>query len=467
MVRLLGGRDVLQDGSIADADNDTRWVEQANVTPPLQAGDLVFREILAPKHRRFVFARYTPLDDPATPGSSVVVLRPHDGVSAETITISLAYLGSEHCKTLHDMTASTMAGHIRLGLRSLRLPQPDAALAAAVREIDDAKEQFESWSLLARDVVSSAFGEGAPTEAHAHIVATGRKLRLRAEAASSIDDFSTVIRTRFPHPLSYRWRTVEANLSAGTVHQAYSEILEAAEVLLCFLANLALAAARDIGRSIGAMTSLTDKLSSRRSGPSFGDWLTILSEVRTSRTLRSGTSERHVLQELGGLLADGPIDQAVRSMKSRRDDYAHLRRPTALEQVTGDAFDDLRTMYGAALFLAETPLHAVDSTTWDSVVGEGTARTRDLVGDHSVVATRELITESQLDSGSLYLGTQTGLILLRPYLIGRACPDCGHWSTFHADRFDGNEMALKSLERGHIMPDADQVRAFRAAGLIL
>ncbi len=467
MVRLLGGRDVLQDGSIADADDHTRWVEQTDLAPPLVSGDLVFREILAPKHQRFIFARYTHLDDPATPASGVVVLRPHGDVSTEAVRVSLAYLGSKHCKTLHDMAASTLGGHIRLGLQSMRLPQPDSALAAAVREIEDAKEKFEAWSFTAREVISSAFEEGTPTEAHAHIVATGRNLRLRAEAASSIDDFSTGIRTRFPHPLSYRWRTVEANLSAGTVHQAFSEILEAAEVVLCLLANLALAAARDVGRSIGAMTSVTDKLSSRRSGPSFGDWLTILSEVHTSRTLRSAAPERHVLHDLGDLLADGPAEQAIRSMKSRRDDYAHLRRPTALEQETQEALGDLRTMYSAAFFMAETPLHAVDSTTWDSIEGVGTAQTRDLVGDHSVVATRELKTEFQLDSGSLYLGTQTGLLLLRPYLIGRACRDCGHWSTFHADRFDGAEMTLKSLERGHTMSDANQVRAFRAAGLIV
>lgn len=43
-----------------------------------------------------------------------------------------------------------------------------------------------------------------------------------------------------------------------------------------------------------------------------------------------------------------------------------------------------------------------------------------------------MTTEIQL--GSLHLGTKTGLMLLRPLLTGRACPDCGHWSTFHDQR---------------------------------
>ncbi|MEU8387928.1 hypothetical protein [Micromonospora sp. NPDC048843] len=62
---------------------------------------------------------------------------------------------------------------------------------------------------------------------------SGRLLRMRADAAGLLDDFSHQVRTRYPHPVAYRWSRAQVLLSNGADGSAYYAILETAEVLLC------------------------------------------------------------------------------------------------------------------------------------------------------------------------------------------------------------------------------------------
>ena len=89
------------------------------------------------------------------------------------------------------------------------------------------------------------------------------------------------------------------------------------------------------------------------------------------------------------------------------------------------------------------------------------------MGDHSVVPLRSRTFDvAGLEQGSLYLLDPDGdLRLARPFLIGRNCPTCGNWSTFHIDTAPKGRVELKSLERGHVLPDEDRSSA-EAVGLL-
>lgn len=58
--------------------------------------------------------------------------------------------------------------------------------------------------------------------------------------------------------------------------------------------------------------------------------------------------------------------------------------------------------------------------------------------------------------------------LLRPFLIGRDCPTCRTWSTFHADRVPRTAVFFKSLGHGHTLEDAsaDTPRLLKQIGLV-
>ncbi len=103
-----------------------------------------------------------------------------------------------------------------------------------------------------------------------------------------------------------------------------------------------------------------------------------------------------------------------------------------------EAAADLATLVEQAQFLADWPLTYVDSTRWDTFRGVAAISYRELMGDHAIVSIQ--ITERQnndLERGSLYvIDSEDRWHLLRPFLVGRDCPVCKSWSTFHADRGD-------------------------------
>jgi hypothetical protein len=74
--------------------------------------------------------------------------------------------------------------------------------------------------------------------------------------------------------------------------------------------------------------------------------------------------------------------------------------------------------------------------------------------------------DSNLEKASLYLiDSDERWHLLRPFLIGRDCPRCKNWSTFHVDWVD-DKLVLKSLEHGHIVDGEDQAEDLRQVGVL-
>ena len=94
---------------------------------------------------------------------------------------------------------------------------------------------------------------------------------------------------------------------------------------------------------------------------------------------------------------------------------------------------------------------------------------RELIGDHPVVPTRTITYDQPgIEVESLYIiDGQRMLYLLRPFVIGTACPKCRNWSTFHIDGIANRKVSFKSLEHGHPMEDPTLDYALKHVGLLL
>lgn len=462
-VRVLAGRDVRRDGTIAAPDEQTKWAE----LPPercLRSGDLLVRSIQAATDAGgLVVAEVTPEELPAAAAHTAIVLRPDPSLTRYQRMFVKQFLRSPLAYTL---ATDGVGYHVRARpLLELPVPQPDEALTTALVDLTSAAERLDKWRSDAVAVVESAVLD-EPKEARARLLDSGRLLRMRADAAGLLDDFGHTIRTRFPHPIAYRWRRVEAEMSGEATSQAYEAVLEAAEVLLSYAANLALVMARHAGLEIAAVRAIREKLASGRSGPSLGDWVAVLTELNAKKFQQLPSHQP--LGELRRTLPAGQVDDARIRLSRRRNDLAHLRRGDVAQALV-EAHADLTTLMANAEFLCDLRLVHLSSVRWDVLRTTATVRMRELMGDHSIVPARVLeYPSNELEEGSLYVADTTGqLHLLRPFLIGRACPTCTHWSTFHVDLAPRNTpVILKSLEHGHTLAD-DAVRdPLRQVGLL-
>jgi hypothetical protein len=74
---------------------------------------------------------------------------------------------------------------------------------------------------------------------------------------------------------------------------------------------------------------------------------------------------------------------------------------------------------------------------------------------------------NDLEQGSLHIiDSEYRWHLLRPFLIGRNCPVCKNWSTFHVDRDGQGPPVIKSLEHGHVQKDDSITEPLRHVGLL-
>ena len=453
--------------TIAPPDDRSQW---AQVTPDrqLRAGDLIVREIYHPTDRGgLIVADVTADDLPAAADQHVVVLRPREAAGPQHRLFATLFLRSPLARIL---TLGVGGGvHLsRTDLRELDLPLPDEALAAALDHVVKAGERLEAWRREADGLLQSAFLDDSAAAARRRIVTAGRKLRLRVEEASLVDDFGHFVRTRFPYPVALRWRRVQASTGDDEPGHAYREILDATEILLCYAAQLGLAISREEGITLGATAGLRNRLAAGR-GPGLGDWTAILHEIGQSRAIQR-LPGNHPLRDLGALVTNPDADAARRRLNNRRNDEAHQRHvdPVDMPHAIAEATADLTTLVEQAQFLADWPLVYVDSTRWDTFRGAAAISYRQLMGDHAIVPLQ--ITERQsndLEQGSLYIiDSEYQWHLLRPFLVGRDCPVCKNWSTFHVDRDDQGALVIKSLEHGHIDEGDSLAEPLRHVGLL-
>lgn len=467
-VRVVSGRDLKRDGTIGPPDEWTKWADVPTVRH-LRVGDVLLQGIAGPSDRRGLAAVHiADADLPLIANQTVVVLRFKPTVRSAQRSLILQYLRSPLAREVLGSLAPGV--HVTVSaLRELPMPQPDEALSAALDDLTNAVRNFEVWRLEAEDVLRSAFPRDEDFKAgRVRLVNHGRTSRLRVEAAANLDDYGYIVRTRFPYPVAYRWRIVEAEKSAGLSRDAYDSVLHAAEVLLCYAAHLALSLARSLDAELGYSASIRTTLG-RGQGLGFGDWASIIEEVRDGRAFRA-LPDAHPLRDLQSLLASPAARDARRRLNDRRNDEAHLRDVDAIDLPGAfeSALADLVVLLRTADFLSDLTLIHVTGVHRDSIHRRTEIAYRELMGDHPVAPTRVLTHDDpDIEIDSLYI-VDGGhrLHLLRPFLIGRVCPTCRNWSTFHVDGVKQETVSLKSLEHGHVTTDDTLAETLRLVGLI-
>ena len=365
--RVVRGRDLRRDGTLAPADESVGWA----LVPPerqLKAGDILLRRIFAASDLGGLNAvEMADSDLPAAASDMVITLRPKKPLTNPERVLILGFLRS---RLASDLTEAAVDGGIHLtwtGLRELHIPQPDEAVITALDDLARAASLFEKWRSEAQTLLDSAFTDESAAGTRARIVGDGRNIRLRSDAAALLDDAGYTFRTRLPYPLAYRWREVEAAVSARSFKAAYEAILAAAEVLLCYAATVGLAVAFETEVRLGAVKMIHDKLQEAASGLGIGDWTTVLTQIRDGKAARRAP-DGNPITELRALLADSGTVDAVRRLTERRNDESHLRRADLLDlpAAVDISLADLTTLYQAASFLSDLPLIHVTAVHWDS-----------------------------------------------------------------------------------------------------
>ena len=438
-------------------------------TELLQAGDILVRDLVEPSSGGLVCAVVAGDDLPAVASHALQILRPLRPLTRAEQVMTLLYLRSPLAVDLLAANGRGQSLHVG-SLAELPIPVPDDGLASAIEDLDAAAQRLQAWHKEADEALGTVFTAADAATARATVVRSGRKVRLKTDAAMLIDDFAYTLRTRYPHPIAYRWRVVEAKLSSTDQRgDAYAEILEAAEVLHAYGANVALALVREAGMTLGATDAVRTKLSSRQNGVSYGDWIAILQEACQSKKVKLMAADSP-LTDFASFFGVPEVDEARSRLKQRRDDHAHQRRlsPAQLESELAEAYEDLVLVLRAAEFLCDLPLVQAIAVRWDSLSGTSDVAYREVMGDHPVVPARttEYLGHG-LEQDSLYLvDSSHRWHLLRPFLTGRECPRCGNWSTFHLDRSRNDSVAVKSMEHGHEVADELLTVPFRSAGLL-
>ncbi|KQS96987.1 hypothetical protein ASG23_15395 [Cellulomonas sp. Leaf395] len=352
-------------------------------------------------------------------------------------------------------------------LRRLPLPIPDAALRAAVRDIETAESSFALWKQSADLVLREAFDGPTPQASRAHIIDSSRILRQRLDAAGLLDDPAQIYATRYPQPIAVRWSIAQNEWTRGHGEAYIRAALDCYETLLAYAANVALALARFRGLELSAASDLRRKIR-RGQGPTIGTWRAILQEVGGRRELRTPEGASSTMGRLGALLAESSDAAAAsRLLSDTRNDLAHQRTILEPQEVAERISDALGLLMARADFLMDLAAVHVRHTVWDDLTRTATLEVQHLVGDRVVMPDATMQGDAPtIEEGSLYVtDLESQFHLLRPFVQRRQCPECHNLSTFHIDRIVGDKVSLRSLQDGHQMI-TDDTAAFEAVGLL-
>ena len=404
---------------------------------------------------------------PLAAGHNLIVLRKRTETTEEEWQVLADYLRSPRAA---DLMAPLAVGSIHLtqsALGELPVPVPDEALRVALRTLTEAAADFESWRNETERQKRSLFGFPVSHEGRLHLMQAGKRARQRQRAGSSVEVLGFRVRTQYPYPLAYRWRTVEARAKGL---EDYQNVLDCAETTLGYLALLAIVGAGVVNLRIGKLTQLGRQLVKKGGGIGLGDWVGVLREVGTSRLFRDLNS--YPFPEVPSVLTNKDTNDAVQRLQDARNDLAHGRGPkgAAVRMAIEDRCADLELLLEAVEFLSEYPLRLVEETRRDSLSGLTQIGFRDLMGDHPLVPiSSDERRSSEIESGSLYFLDRAGSYhLARPWLSWRECPECRRPASFHLERYErkADSVTLKSLEHGHTTVDESLAPVFRALGFL-
>lgn len=468
-VRVLSGRDVVLGHLEADETVDETPRKSRRGAVQLQVNDFVL-PLIERKDRPTPARRIEREHLPVAAGQSVVVLRPGGPLTEAELTFYEHYLGSARLREV--IRGGELAGGLRLdAVARAPLPVPDEDLVDALRQLDAAEAKFTQWATDTRGLLQAAFNADSPSAARSELIEAGRTQRQRVEAAEVIGSLDHRVATFYPYPIAHKWRVLRSLSQAPDQQRdAYAAVLDCFETLMAFGAAVALAHAQLASVAVPTMASLRRKFSRNGTGPTIGEWVNILKEVSGGKAFKAVPESVPLSCVRNFLVAEQDAARAQERLKKRRDDESHQRKIDAhdLSAELHASIQDLETLLNAAAFMADMSLIQVRANQWDSLTTTGMVTVESLRGDQPVSPIEQIHHQrSDLEVHSLYLQDINGdLVLIRPFLVRKACPQCGTLSIFHPDRRVAGELQLKAIDHGHSIPGTHLEAALARVGYI-
>jgi hypothetical protein len=279
-VPVVDGRVITRAGQL-DLSSVRQWAKPAtDRLPLLEPGDVCVRAIRHPTDGPVPAAVVDASHLPLAASENVVVVRPRPEFRHASSYLA-QYLRSP--RALELLRAEGLTTDVTSAiLRRLVIPLPDPALLEAHADLRQTIAELDAWRLEAEAAAESLFYEESPTAARQRLLGA-RLVRQRVQAASLLDELGWRVRTRFPFPVARRWARVQA---AADDTDGYASAVEAAEVLLCYAALVAITATAASGQPIPYRRRLQRKLLNG-SGLSFGDWHQVLVEAATNQAIQA------------------------------------------------------------------------------------------------------------------------------------------------------------------------------------
>ena len=461
---ILHPRQITSEGLIDlnEAEEMRYWPQESSEDAvQLRSGDVLIRELQA-------YAGGTsPLRLGVFPESNqawhlgyhTLLFRFVDAVEPALRNYVLAYLRSAEVAAW--LAAHSTGVHVQHRmLENLPVPIPDHSVLSAYARLRQTRDQFHDWAKQLQSVEERLFGFTALREARRELLEVSARGEQRIAAAKATETLSWRIRNLYPHPLAFRWRTIEIQ-EPGL--EKYLEIFRAAEVCVAYTAIVGCALAECLGKgtALQAITKQAEALRERPgTGVTFWTWVSIVEELNGTRFRDLDPATPFI--EVTQLYETNPqLQESINSLMRKRNDMAHDRGPgeSELDKAIAAAEAELELLYESVDFLSRYPLRNISYTRRVGRQNRGTYSCQDLVGDHPVPANRNIDYAGETPAEGLHLVDQSGLPhFIEPWLIRRPCSRCHHEETYILDRYmrDGVIM-FKSLEYGHEL-EANDVR---------
>lgn len=428
----------------------------------LQQGDLCIRMVWSRSTPIFPVVQLKAVNEPLVAGPCVIVMRPQKGISQIELEFLKEYMAS---KLFRDVLVAERADPIInvSRLKTLEIPMPDLDLQTAIKEIDQSIQEILQWKNDAMKEREQLFSFQNIGMNRIRVLTIGREIREKVLAAKLTNEFQHRVRSYYPFPLAYRWRTIEA---ARNTSERYQHILETAEATVAFLAIMGISMAESCtGETLPKAREIVERVGHRAQGISFGDWREILKQASSRRAIKRYA--RASFYELTHYLQNQHVVDSLDYLYQSRNDFSHGRGPKgrALVDEVENAKYHLEILLEAAEFLVDYPLRYVEEAKWDSLAKTTKIRYRQLTGDHPLTPLQsEVVNIGEIEAGSLYLVDRQGdYHLLRPIMVFRECPECGTNSVFVVDKINIKEKTclMKSLGHEHVYVE-DNARIFDA-----
>lgn len=340
-------------------------------------------------------------------------------------------------------------------LRNLSIPLPEKPIQRLVDDLHDVESRLVDRIEEARKIRQQLFGINDPLTATSQLQQLSVEAKVLSSSLLQLNDLRFQIRSAYPYPLAYAYRTLDAIPEPA---QRYKAQLRVAENLLAFLGSVGLALTAHVNVLSSVHPSMGEYLKELwGKGISPGHWQSLAQ--RTAEALLAH-KERALIGSFSTLWFRGkstkPSDfsDLLAKIPTFKNAFKHDRGPDTTEGYKAASLELealLNRLYKDVQFFIQHPIRLVQRVDSDRYSSKITLDTLVLRGDHPGLEQQRITFDRPLTVGDLYIELEEGdWANLYPFISMHICPNCQTQETYLVDAWkSGKSVHLKSFERGH------------------